>query len=191
MQRGDRRADLWEFAVVNQVRPMAVNQRAERQTVLETTNTVTATTTLYCQYTNSNTTHCLQCCDVLVGRQEGHPACKNLSGGVLAWLSVWTEVQTCIWPSWCHRHSLSPASVKSTLVFTFLVPTHAGNSRKGPLNTHERACVSILKLPRTHTHRYHAILTEKSNSEINGERILTRFTSHGGAPNPWRVKDHT
>ena len=27
---------------------------------------------------------------LLVGRQEGHPACKKLSGGVLAWLSVWT-----------------------------------------------------------------------------------------------------
>jgi len=23
---------------------------------------------------------------LLVGRQEGHPACKKLSGGVLAWL---------------------------------------------------------------------------------------------------------
>jgi len=33
---------------------------------------------------------------LLVGRQEGHSACKNLSGGVLAWLSVWSEVQTCI-----------------------------------------------------------------------------------------------
>ena len=31
-----------------------------------------------------------------VGRQEGHPACKKQSGGVLAWLSVWSEVQTCI-----------------------------------------------------------------------------------------------
>ena len=48
----------------------------------------------------------LLCCSVafsaltlLVGRQEGHPACKNQSGGVLAWLSVWSEVQTCIWPS--------------------------------------------------------------------------------------------
>jgi len=28
---------------------------------------------------------------LLVGRQEGHPACKKLSGGVLAWLSVWSE----------------------------------------------------------------------------------------------------
>jgi len=36
---------------------------------------------------------------LLVGRQEGHPACKKLSGGVLAWLSVWSEVQTYIWPS--------------------------------------------------------------------------------------------
>ena len=37
---------------------------------------------------------------LLVGRQEGHPACKkNLSGGVQVWLSVWSEVQTCIWPS--------------------------------------------------------------------------------------------
>jgi len=36
---------------------------------------------------------------LLVGRQEGHPACRKLSGGVLAWLSVWSEVQTCIWPS--------------------------------------------------------------------------------------------
>jgi len=36
---------------------------------------------------------------MLVGRQEGHPACKNMTGGVLAWLSVWSEVQTCIQPS--------------------------------------------------------------------------------------------
>ena len=36
---------------------------------------------------------------LLVGRQEGHPACKKLSGGVLAWLSVWSEVQTCICPA--------------------------------------------------------------------------------------------
>jgi len=36
---------------------------------------------------------------LLVGRQEGHPACKKLSGGVLVWLSVWSKVQTCILPS--------------------------------------------------------------------------------------------
>jgi len=35
---------------------------------------------------------------------------------------VWSEVQTCIWPSWCHCHSqysLSLASVKSRLVLPF------------------------------------------------------------------------
>ena len=35
----------------------------------------------------------------------GH-ACKDLSGRVLVLLSVWSKVQTCIWPSWCHCHSL-------------------------------------------------------------------------------------
>jgi len=56
---------------------------------------------------------------LLVGRQEGHPACKKLSGGVLVWLSVWSKVQTCVWPSWCHCHSLSLASVKPRLVLPF------------------------------------------------------------------------
>jgi len=37
---------------------------------------------------------------LLAGWQEGYPACKKLlSGGVLAWLSVWSEMQTCMWPS--------------------------------------------------------------------------------------------
>jgi len=36
---------------------------------------------------------------LLVGGQEGHPACKKLRGGVLVWLSVWSKMQTCIWPS--------------------------------------------------------------------------------------------
>jgi len=35
---------------------------------------------------------------LLVGRQEGHPARKNLSDEVLAWLSAWSDVQmNCIW----------------------------------------------------------------------------------------------
>jgi len=33
---------------------------------------------------------------LLVGRQEGYPACKKLNGGVLEWLSVWSEEQFCI-----------------------------------------------------------------------------------------------
>ena len=35
------------------------------------------------------------------------------------WLSVWSEVQTWIWPGWYHCHSLSLASVKSWLVLPF------------------------------------------------------------------------
>ena len=71
---------------------------------------------------------------LLVGWQEGHPACKKLRGGVLAWLFVWSDMQICMRPSWCHCHSLSLASVKSRLVspfwyrLTWVVPD------KGPLN---------------------------------------------------------
>jgi len=58
---------------------------------------------------------------LLVGRHEGHPACKKLSGEMLVWLCVWGEVQICIWPCWCHCHSLSLAQIG----FTFrLVPAH-------------------------------------------------------------------
>ena len=37
---------------------------------------------------------CIQCFDAV-----GWAAYKKLSGGVLVWLSAWSEVQTCIWPS--------------------------------------------------------------------------------------------
>ena len=50
------------------------------------------------------------------------------------WLSVWSEVQTCIWPSWCHCHSLSLASVKSRLVLTFWYRLNLVVPDKGPLN---------------------------------------------------------
>ena len=71
---------------------------------------------------------------LLVRWQEGHPDCKNLSGGVLAWLCVWNEVQTCIWPSWCHCHSLSLASVKSRLFLPFLYRLIRVVMEKGLLN---------------------------------------------------------
>ena len=83
---------------------------------------------------------------LLVGRQEGHPACKKLSAGMQAWLSVWSKVQTCIWPSGFHCHSLSLASVKSRLVLPFWYwPTRVVPD-KGPLNG--RVCVCV-KRPST------------------------------------------
>ena len=36
---------------------------------------------------------------LLVGRQEGHPAFKKLSSGVLAWLSVWSKEQIAYGPA--------------------------------------------------------------------------------------------
>ena len=71
---------------------------------------------------------------LLVGWQEGHPACKKLSGGVLAWLFVWSNVQICIWPSWCHCHLLSLASVKSRLILSFWYRLTWVVPDKGPLN---------------------------------------------------------
>jgi len=74
---------------------------------------------------------------LLVGRQEGHPACKKTE--VLASLSVWSEVQTCIWPSWCHCHSLSCFS-KIQIGFTFLVSAHPDSPRKRAV---KRVCVCV------------------------------------------------
>ena len=79
---------------------------------------------------------------LLVGRQEGHPACTKLSGGVLAWLSVWSEVHTCIWPRWCHCHSLSLASVKSRLVLPFWYRPNQVVSENGRLTG---VCVCVAK----------------------------------------------
>jgi len=78
---------------------------------------------------------------LLVGRQKGHPACKKLSGGVLAWLSVWSEVQTCIRPSGFHCHSLSLASIKSRLVLPFWYRLTRVVLDKGPLN----GCVCVVQ----------------------------------------------
>ena len=48
---------------------------------------------------NFNSSLAFSALTLLVGRQEGHPACKKQSGGVMAWLSVWSEVQTCTCPA--------------------------------------------------------------------------------------------
>ena len=77
---------------------------------------------------------------LLVGQQEGHPACKKLNGWVLVWLSVWSEVQSCIRPSWCHCHSLSLPSVKSRLVLPFWYQLTRVVSDKWPLNV----CSSVV-----------------------------------------------
>ena len=69
-----------------------------------------------------------------LGGRKGIRSVKKLSGGVLAWLSDWSEVQTCKWPSWCHCHSLSLASVKSRLVLPFWYRLTRVVLEKGSLN---------------------------------------------------------
>ena len=90
---------------------------------------------------------------LLVGQQEGHPACKKQSGGVLAWLSVWSEMQTCIWPSWCHCHSLSLDPVKSRLIFPFWYRLTQVVLEKRPLNGCSNSSSSYCKLAQKH-HSY-------------------------------------
>ena len=65
----------------------------------------------------------------LVGRQEGHPACKKLSGGVLAWLSAWSEVAD------LHMAQLVPLPVWYPLTQVVLV--------KGPSNVCVCACARV------------------------------------------------
>jgi len=80
---------------------------------------------------------------LLVRQQEEHPACKKLSGGVLAWLSAWSDVQTC--KLHMAQLVLLPLTVscvsKIQIGFTFLVPAHRVVLDKGPLNG--CVCVSI------------------------------------------------
>ena len=70
-----------------------------------------------------------------LGGRKGIRPVKN-SGGVLAWLSVWSKVQTCIW----HCHSLFLASVKSRSVLPFWYLLTWVVLEKGPLN----GCVCML-----------------------------------------------
>jgi len=59
---------------------------------------------------------------LLVGRQKEHRVCKKLSDEVLAWLSVWSEVQmVCVWSSWCHYHPVISCFIRIHNGFTFLV----------------------------------------------------------------------
>ena len=70
---------------------------------------------------------------LLVGWLEGRPACKKTEWWG-ADISVWSKVQTCIWPGWCHCHSLSLASVKSRLVLPVWYRLTRVVPNKGPLN---------------------------------------------------------
>jgi len=75
----------------------------------------------------------------LLGARKSIQPVKNWVVGVLAWLSVWSEVQTCIWPSWCHCHFVSCFS-KIKIGFTFLVAAHPGSPGQRAV---KRLCVCM------------------------------------------------
>ena len=76
----------------------------------------------------------------MVGRQEGHPACKKQwwGAGVVICLERGADL---------HMAQLMPLPLavscfsKIQIGFTFLVPTHPGSPDKGPLNRCVRVCV--------------------------------------------------
>ena len=82
-----------------------------------------------------------------LGSRKGIQPVEKQGDGVLVWLSVWSKVQTCIWPSWCHCHSLSLASVKSRLVLPFWYRLTWVVPDKGTLN----GCVYLLSMRNNRT----------------------------------------
>jgi len=76
----------------------------------------------------------------MVWRQEGHPACKKQSGGVLVWLCLEQGADL-------HMARLMPLPLtvscftKIQIGFNFLVPAHPGSPGKRAVK--RRVCVSV------------------------------------------------
>ena len=112
-----------------------------------------------------------------LGGRKGILPLKKLSGGVLTWLSAWSEVQTCIWPGWCHCHSLSLASVKSRLVLPFWYRL-TQVSDKGPLNGCVCVCkssVCLLCLTNALRIKFATVLKKAKSQTIHSKTCLHNF----------------
>jgi len=64
-------------------------------------------------------------------------------GGMLAWLCVWVKVQICIWPSWCHCHSLSLAPVNPDWIYLSGAGSAAHPGRPGQKPRKMVACMCV------------------------------------------------
>ena len=109
----------------------------------------------------------LWCC--WLGSRKGIRLVKNC--GVLAWLSVWSEVQTYICPSWCHCHSLSLASVKSRLVLPFWYRLTWVVPEKGPLN----GCVCVWSTVTLELHYFDLFWICYTSCSYTAMQQLARF----------------
>ena len=128
----------------------------------------------------NNTSLVLQCLDgrCWLGGRKGIRPVKKLRGGVLAWLSVWSKVQTCIWPSWCHCHSLSLASVKSRLVLPFWYRLTQVVPDKGPLNGCVFVCFLLVscmcRIQESHCYKLLQMQHSKHPEKIHWKSNLTQ-----------------
>jgi len=111
----------------------------------------------------------------------------NNNGGVLAWLSVWSEVQTCIRPSWCHCHSLSFAPVKSRLVLPFWYRLTQVVLDKGPLSGCAGVCVCVCCVSDYITHDdvsvYYQRQAGTERSDVAAFTVVL-FARRQSVPNP-------
>ena len=111
---------------------MALQTEHKTQTFIACDYSRTMLFTIYCYYFYPSTFSALM---LLVGPQEWHLACKNLSIGVL-------EQGTDL-----HMAQLMPLPLtvscfsKIQIGFTLLLPAHLGSPAKGPLNVY---CVVVV-----------------------------------------------
>jgi len=109
---------------------------------------------------------------LLVGRQEGHPACKKTErwgAGMVISLERGADL---------HMAQLMPLPLtvccfsKIQTSFTFLVPAHLGSPGKGPLNVCVCVCVLCLYLPNQatgYTSQYKSVPV-RSQDKLGGLR---------------------
>ena len=88
---------------------------------------------------------------LLVGQQEGHPACKILSGGGAGVVICLEQGADLHMVQWMPLPLTVSCFSKIRIGFTFLVPAHPGSPGNGPLN----GCVWVCVLPRLSWKRGH------------------------------------
>ena len=117
----------------------------------------------YCYYYHS----AFSALTLLVGRQEGHPACKkteNWGAGMVICLERGADL---------HIAQLMPLPLtvscfsKIQTGFTFLVPAHLGSPGKGPLNV----CVCVIIIIHTDRHTH----THTFNGPLSGTTQVSQY----------------
>jgi len=106
----------------------------------------------------------------LVGRQKQYPAGKKLSDEVMAWLSVWRELNMiCICSSWCYCQPIISCFIKIQIGLTFLVLAYRGWSSSLQYPVHHE----VLRGCRT---------AGRGGFSIQGETVLWRWRTSASGP---------